>query len=219
MSWLFVVISIFITVLLVVFMKIFSVKIVKGISKEEKEKLIFMAKGSLEKINSLLEGNKDCASKLQLNTVTTQFNEVSRELSLEKEKLQGLEGELKVFQKKIDEKELIQQELKSSKEEDEKELEKLLAYYNGISEEARKTEKELADQILSLDKQRENSELTSSQSNFLENLNETLEESAENLRTLITEHEQMVNRLTEIKQQLEDLENEYLKLVNKQLSE
>lgn len=219
MSWLFVVISIFITVLLVVFMKIFSVKIVKGISKEEKEKLIFMAKGSLEKINSLLEGNKDCASKLQLNTVTTQFNEVSRELSLEKEKLQGLEGELKVFQKKIDEKELIQQELKSSKEEDEKELEKLLADYNGISEEARKTEKKLADQILSLDKQRENSELTSSQSNFLENLNETLEESAENLRTLITEHEQMVNRLTEIKQQLEDLENEYLKLVNKQLSE
>lgn len=219
MSWLFVVISIFITVLLVVFMKIFSVKIVKGISKEEKEKLIFMAKGSLEKINSLLEGNKDCASKLQLNTVTTQFNEVSRELSLEKEKLQGLEGELKVFQKKIDEKELIQQELKSSKEEDEKELEKLLADYNGISEEARKTEKELADQILSLDKQRENSELTSPQSNFLENLNETLEESAENLRTLITEHEQMVNRLTEIKQQLEDLENEYLKLVNKQLSE
>ncbi len=219
MNWIFVLIAIMISVIFVSITKIISSKFAKNSGEEERKQLVGDVKKSLDEIDSLLQGDDNYASKLQFNTISVQLNEANLMLDSQKEKLKGLEAELKTAQRKIDEKELIQQELKSSKEEDEEELDKLLNDYDKISEESRELEKELAEQIESLDKQRANFNLTSQQGDFLETLNETLEESAGNLRTLITEHEQMVNRLTEIKQQLGDLEGEYSKLVEKQLND
>ena len=136
----------------------------------------------------------------------------------EKDKLEEIEKRLKVAKKKMEEKEILQQELKTSKEEDEKELQALLSDYEKNSSESRVLEKVLADQMKILEEHSRNQEYSNIQRDFFNTLNETLEESSSNLRSVITEYEQMYERLSALKKQLTDLEVEYAKLVESKLT-
>lgn len=212
---------IFLTILgsfLIIFVtKKIADKIVEGTGKGGQGALIEKVKESEKKLESLFEEQKDYATKSQIEYVAKQIDEATNTLQNTNNKLQELDNELNIMKKNIDEKEIVQQELKASKEQDERELEGLLSDYEKISGESCDLEKKLAVQISTLDDCTKEGELTNGQRDFLITLNETLEESAGNLRTLITEYEQMTNRITLLKDNLADLEAEYTKLVEKQL--
>ena len=69
-----------------------------------------------------------------------------------------------------------------------------------------------------LEEHSRNQEYSNIQRDFFNTLNETLEESSSNLRSVITEYEQMYERLSALKKQLTDLEVEYAKLVESKLT-
>ena len=61
--------------------------------------------------------------------------------------------------------------------------------------------------------------LTDDQKAELDKLNDALSSAGENMRTLITEYESVNERLKMLREQHEDLEEEYTKLVEQQLGE
>lgn len=218
MSWIYVIVSIVFSVLMLVITKVSFAKIFKSAAEQERETLVNDTNKMLGELGDMISKSDNLASKLQFNTVAIQCNEAESALAVEKEKLKSLEGDLKVAKKKMEEKEILQQELKTSKEEDDKELEELLASYEENSQKSRELEKVLAEQIKVLDDYSKDQSLSSVQRDFFIALNETLEESGSNLRSVITEYEQMFIRLSSLKQQLTDLEVEYSKLIESKIS-
>ena len=193
-------------------------KFLNGSSENEKLALIKKTENSLKELKDSFKNIDELASKLQLNTVVIQLNETQSKMNEEKDKLEEIEKRLKVAKKKMEEKEILQQELKTSKEEDEKELQALLSDYEKNSSESRVLEKVLADQMKILEEHSRNQEYSNIQRDFFNTLNETLEESSSNLCSVITEYEQMYERLSALKKQLTDLEVEYAKLVESKLT-
>ena len=218
MSWLIVISLIVFSLILVFITKLVFLKFLNGSSENEKLALIKKTENSLKELKDSFKNIDELASKLQLNTVVIQLNEAQSKMNEEKDKLEEIEKRLKVAKKKMEEKEILQQELKTSKEEDEKELQALLSDYEKNSSESRVLEKVLADQMKILEEHSRNQEYSNIQRDFFNTLNETLEESSSNLRSVITEYEQMYERLSALKKQLTDLEVEYAKLVESKLT-
>ncbi len=218
MSWLIVISLIVFSLILVFITKLVFLKFLNGSSENEKLALIKKTENSLKELKDSFKNIDELASKLQLNTVVIQLNETQSKMNEEKDKLEEIEKRLKVAKKKMEEKEILQQELKTSKEEDEKELQALLSNYEKNSSESRVLEKVLADQMKILEEHSRNQEYSNIQRDFFNTLNETLEESSSNLCSVITEYEQMYERLSALKKQLTDLEFEYAKLVESKLT-
>lgn len=218
MSWLIVISLIVFSLILVFITKLVFLKFLNGSSENEKLALIKKTENSLKELKDSFKNIDELASKLQLNTVVIQLNETQSKMNEEKDKLEEIEKRLKVAKKKMEEKEILQQELKTSKEEDEKELQALLSDYEKNSSESRVLEKVLADQMKILEEHSRNQEYSNIQRDFFNTLNETLEESSSNLCSVITEYEQMYERLSALKKQLTDLEVEYAKLVESKLT-
>lgn len=218
MSWLIVISLIVFSLILVFITKLVFLKFLNGSSENEKLALIKKTENSLKELKDSFKNIDELASKLQLNTVVIQLNEAQSKMNEEKDKLEEIEKRLKVAKKKMEEKEILQQELKTSKEEDEKELQALLSDYEKNSSESRVLEKVLADQMKILEEHSRNQEYSNIQRDFFNTLNETLEESSSNLCSVITEYEQMYERLSALKKQLTDLEVEYAKLVESKLT-
>ena len=218
MSWLIVISLIVFSLILVFITKLVFLKFLNGSSENEKLALIKKTENSLKELKDSFKNIDELASKLQLNTVVIQLNEAQSKMNEEKDKLEEIEKRLKVAKKKMEEKEILQQELKTSKEEDEKELQALLSNYEKNSSESRVLEKVLADQMKILEEHSRNQEYSNIQRDFFNTLNETLEESSSNLCSVITEYEQMYERLSALKKQLTDLEVEYAKLVESKLT-
>ena len=218
MSWLIVISLIIFSLILVFITKLVFLKFLNGSSENENLALIKKTEDSLNELKDSFKNIDELASKLQLNTVVIQLNEAQSKMNEEKDKLEEIEKRLKVAKKKMEEKEILQQELKTSKEEDEKELQALLSDYEKNSSESRVLEKVLADQMKILEEHSRNQEYSNIQRDFFNTLNETLEESSSNLRSVITEYEQMYERLSALKKQLTDLEVEYAKLVESKLT-
>ena len=217
MSWIITISLIFFSVLSVFVTKLVFSKFLNGSCENEKASLVKKTNESLKKLDSMFEKSDELISKLQLNTISIQYNEAQNLLTAQKERLEEVEASLKVAKKKMEEKEILQQELKTSKEEDEKELQLLLNDYEKNSNESRELEKVLANQMKALDDYAKNQEYSVVLRDFFNALNETLEESSSNLRSVISEYEQMYERLSALKQQLTDLEVEYSKLIESKL--
>ena len=191
MSWIIVISLIFFSVISVFITRLVFSKFLNGSDESEKNSLIDKTKESLKNLNGKFEKSDELISKLQLNTISIQYNETQSLLESQKAKLEEVEASLKVVKKKMEEKEILQQELKTSKEEDEKELQILISNYEKNSNESRELEKVLADQMKALDDYAKNQEYSAVLRDFFNALNETLEESSSNLRSVITEYEQM----------------------------
>lgn len=159
------------------------------------------------------------APRATLDAIADQMRSLEAEIARETEALKTIEQKLDTAQKTVESRESAQQDIKSSKEEDEAKLEVLLSSYTSISEESMALEKQLAASLKNLDTIRMELDLSSEQRELLDELSEALSEAGERLRDLLTEYQVINERLQALQQQHHDLEDEYTKLVEQQLGE
>ncbi|MCB0352565.1 MAG: hypothetical protein KDD64_03545 [Bdellovibrionales bacterium] len=188
-------------------------------SVADRDALMNEIRGADEEIKELLARSKSYCSRGQFETVSNQLTGLQSELEKEKKALADLEQQLDTAQTTVEEKEAHQQELKSSREEDEIKLEELLGNYAEISSESISLEQRLAQSMKNLDALSEEIELTEDQKAVLDELGSSLGKAGENLRNLLMEYETVNERLNLLREQHEDLEEEYTKLVEQQLGE
>ncbi|MCI5066715.1 hypothetical protein MRY87_13420 [bacterium] len=186
---------------------------------QESARLLEEIQEKESRAQELLRYKDGYCSQAQYESIHGQIPQLEEDLAKEKESLVSLEGNLDSSQQQVEEKEAHQQELKSSKEEDEIKLEELLTSYQDNSSESIALEQKLAQSMKNLESIMSDLTLTDDQRSQLDALNEALSAAGENLRTLITEYESVNERLKMLREQHDDLEEEYTKLVEQQLGE
>lgn len=158
-------------------------------------------------------------SRGQYDTVVSQLESLKIDVDKERNSLQLIEKKLDGSQKTVEEKETFQQDIKTSKEEDELKLKELLENYESISSDSISLEQKLATSMRNLDQIMKELTLTDDQRAVLEDLQRVMTNSGSTLRDLLVEYETLNERLNMLSQQLVDLEDEYTKLVERQLGE
>lgn len=176
--------------------------------------------GDLDKeILGSIDKAKELASKGQLTKAQKEVEEGRTALDTEKEALKGIEQKLDGAQQKVEEKEAYQQEIKSSKAEDETRLAEMLANYEDISNESVALEQKLAASLKNLDSIMESVGTTDEQKSVLQDLSNALTTAGSRLRDLIFEYQVVNERLRTLSTQHAELEEEYTKLVEQQLGD
>ncbi len=186
---------------------------------KEWDELVSRISASSDKLDNLLTYIDSYCSRGQYESISGKLSGLKSELEKERTTLKDLEGRLDSSQQQVEEKETHQQEIKSSKEEDEIKLDELLSSYSDISAESIALEQKLAQSMKNLDSIMKEVTLTEPQRKLLDDLNEALNEAGSNLRDLLMEYETVNERLNMLKEQHDDLEEEYTKLVEQQLGE
>lgn len=187
--------------------------------KSELNRLSKIATKNDEKIIELFRYKDSYYSKSQFEEISNRLTKIKTDIDKEKSTLREIEGKLDSAQQTVEGKEAHQQELKSSKEEDEIKLEEILSDYQDLSSKSISLEQQLAQSMKNMEAILSEVMLTADQRAVLDDMNETLSKAGENMRNLITELEGVNNRLLMLKEQHEDLEEEYTKLVEQQLGE
>lgn len=198
---------------------IFLKKRFLGSSSSDKDSVLAEIEATTAQARNLLKFKNSYASTAQLEYVKGLLASAGIDLEKEKETLKEIESKLGTAQKLVEEKEAKQQELKSAKMEDENKLQDLLTNYENLSGEAIALEQKLAASLKNLDAIMDQLELTTDQKAILQELSNALTAAGARLRDLLTEYEQVNQRLMALKQQHVDLEDEYTKLVEQQLGE
>jgi chromosome segregation ATPase len=170
-------------------------------------------------IAELLKSKDSFIGPGQFDSIAKQLGEIQATLEAERASLKQIEERLDSAQKLVEKKEAEQQEIKNAKEEDLIKLEELLVNYGDVSRESHELEQRLASSLKSLDKILSEVELSQSQREMLISLQQAVELAGSRLRDLLTEYETVHERLTMLKQQHADLEEEYTRLVEQQLGE
>lgn len=177
----------------------------------------------VEQINSdmqALQGQaKDLVSKGQEDAAREQLDSTKAALAAEKDNLKDIERRLDSSQKLVEQKEAIQQDLKSGKAEDEQKMAELLASFEDLSSESVALEQQLANSMKNLDQIMSEVQLTADQRSILQDLSAALTSSGTRLRDLIMEYQQSNERLQALQNQHQDLEGEYTRLVEQQLGD
>ena len=182
--------------------------------------LISQEAGSIgNEIDTLLESSGRFAPKGQLEWLKEQLDSIGMEVENQRRVLKEFEAKLEGAQSQIEAKETSQQELKTSRREDEERLNQLLASFKDISHESITLEQRLAASLKNLDGLMAGMTLTPDQRATLMELQNVMVSSGGRLRELITEYEAVKNRLEVLRQQHKDLEEEYTRLVEQQLGE
>jgi chromosome segregation ATPase len=185
----------------------------------EKETLIESLKEMDQDLVKLAKHTGSFASRAQFDTLVDMVEQAQTNLEKEKASLKEIESRLDVSQKDVEQKEFQQQELKSAKEEDELKLQQLLESYENVSSESISLEQQLAESLKNLDTILGEINITDEQRAVFEDLNSQLSTSGGLLRELITEYNSVNERLNLLREQHEDLEDEYTRLVEQQLGE
>lgn len=172
-----------------------------------------------KEIEETLKYADSYVSRGQYDTIVSQLEAIKIDVDKERNSLQLIEKKLEGAQKAVEEKESFQQDLKTSKEEDELKLKELLENYEEISTESISLEQKLASSMKNLDQIMSELTLTADQRAVLEDLQRVMTGSGSTLRDLLVEYETLNERLNMLSQQLVDLEDEYTKLVERQLGE
>ena len=170
-------------------------------------------------IDRLLDRSSNFAPKGQLDWLKEQLDSIGMEVENQRRILKEFETKLEGAQGQIEAKETSQQELKTSRREDEERLNQLLASFKDISQESIALEQRLAASLKNLDGLMVGMTLTPDQRATLMELQNVMVSSGGRLRELITEYEAVKNRLEVLRQQHKDLEEEYTRLVEQQLGE
>lgn len=203
---------------LIVFGAFFLLKSqIGGSSKAQSEALSAEIAEISSRTIQLLDGCESHVSAAQLAAIEKELEEIQTSISSQKSLLQEVDSKLNVAQKKIEEKEVHHQEMKTSKVEDEVKLAELMAAFATNSSESLGLEQRLAMSLKNIDEFLSTIELTPDQRNLLEDLSKALSSAGSRLRDLITEYETVRNRLATLQSQLQDLEDEYTRLVEQQL--
>ena len=192
-------------------------KLLHNQNNSERDAALQQIKETETNIQNNLKASEQYASKQQLETLTKMLEQAQKDLKSAESGLTELEGKLNKAQEEVEQKEAQQQDMKSSNEKDEATLTELLTSFEDITNESMELEKRLADALAELDVMMRELELTPDQRGVLEELSEAMSSAGALLRDLITEHNAINERLSEMKQQQLDLEEEYTKLVERQL--
>ena len=172
-----------------------------------------------KEIQALLSATDGYVAKGQFDTLAGQLDSIKHEVERARTSLKEIEPKLDGAQKLVEEREAFQQEMKTSKEDDEVNLRKVLDNYSQLSTEAYALEQQLASSLKNLDKIMSEITLTDDQRAIFDELSRTLSNTGGQLRDLLIEYESLNERLKTLEEQLLDLEEEYTKLVEKQLGE
>lgn len=185
----------------------------------EKETLINTLREMDTELEKYAKHTSSFASRGQFATLVEMVEQAQVDLEKEKASLKEIESRLDASQKDVEQKEFQQQELKSAKEEDELKLQQLLEAYENISSESINLEQELAQSLKNLDTILGELDVSDEQRAVFEELNSQLSTAGGLLRELITEYNSVNERLNLLREQHEDLEDEYTRLVEQQLGE
>ncbi len=206
--------------LVVIFGVMFFIKRQLSSSVGSERDAVIAKVNTLDKeLRELLTYADGYASKKQLAQLEASLAQSKADLDREKGNLKALEPKLEGAQKMVEEKETHQQELKSAKEEDELKMKELMDHFETISSESIGLEQALAQSMKNLDQLMAEVTLTADQRAVLQELSNSLSNAGSTLRELIVEYDTLNERLNMLTQQLMDLEEEYTKLVERQLGE
>ncbi len=185
----------------------------------EKDTYIARIREHIDEIKTLLTYADGYASKNQFNYLAQQLEKAKAEIENERKTLKEVEPKLDEAQKNVEQKESQQQEVKSAKDEEEMQLKSLLETFGVQSAESIALEQELAESLKSLDAIMAEKDLSEDQRAALDELSKTLGNTGGTLRDLLMDYETLNERLVNLQTQLGDLEEEYTKLVERQLGE
>lgn len=193
----------------------------KKLSKGASDEAIADLRAESEKLESemisLLSDVNNFASKGQIQTIIAQTQRFIKALEEQRDKLQQTEARLKKAQENVIGRELSQQEIKTSRQEDEKKLVEVMANYQDFSSQSVTLEHKLAQSLRQLDAMIVETPMTADQRALFQELSNALTAASAQLRDVIVDYQAVYERLDALRNQYADLENEYTKLVDLQL--
>ncbi len=214
--------SLIIAVLCAVLIVVGGLIIKKRLTGDQKDHLLRLIEEIKEinrQIDSLQSKSADLISKGQEESAREQLDTAKASLAAEKDNLKEIERKLDSSQKLVEQKEAIQQDLKSGKLEDEQKMAELMASFEDITAESVTLEQQLANSMKNLDQILAEVQLTNDQKAVLQDLSGALTSSGARLRDLIMEYQTSNERLQALQSQHQDLEEEYTRLVEQQLGD
>lgn len=170
-------------------------------------------------VRELLASANNFVSRGQVDALSRQIQLLKTDLATEGRLLKEIEQKLETAQSNVEEREAGQQNVKTSRQEDEARLQELLTSYADIYAESISLEQSLAASLKSLDAIISELKLTDVQKEIFVELNNILTEAGARVRDLMMEYETTKQRLEMLRTQHTDLENEYAKLVEQQLGD
>jgi chromosome segregation ATPase len=213
----FIILSIISAATIIGFIFLIKSKTNSGIGQERKELKQTLAQLD-EDLNVLGKQSNQLISKKQLEGIREKRAKLAEQVTEARALLIDLEAKLKSTQDSVKEKEEKQQALKAAKIEEENKLADVVASYEVLSGESVKLEKNLAESMRQLDSLENEVQMTDKQKDALHKLSAVLSGAGERMRELITEYEAVHQKVVELQKQYVDLEDEYKRLVEQQIS-
>jgi chromosome segregation ATPase len=196
----------------------FGARIFHGASRGDTEALRRESARLDEAIHSAVQLPSTQCSREQLTQLQAQTEEFLQAIETQKQVVTELEQRLESAQREIHTKESAQQALKWSKDDDERRLQEVTSAYESYSKQAGSLEQELAASLQNLDLISTQLTASEEQRAIFQELSLTLTQTSERLRELNLEYQSVHQRLEGLKAQHADLEEEYTKLIEQQLS-
>ncbi len=188
-----------------------------GIGQERKELKISLA-GLDQDLQSLTKESEKLISRKQLEGIRKRRSTLLQEMDVARGLVLELEDKLRNSQKTIKEREDAQTKLKAVKVGEENRVAEIITTYEALNGESISLEKKLAESMKQLDSLMGEVQLTDKQKESLSKLSGVLSSAGERMRDLITEYDTISKKILELQQQYLDLEDEYKRLVEQQLS-
>ncbi len=188
-----------------------------GIGQERKELKITLA-GIDQDLQSLTKESEKLISRKQLEGIRKRRLALSQEMDTARNLAVELEEKVRAAQRSIKERESAQSKLKAVKVGEENKIAEIITTYEALNGESIDLERKLAESMKQLDSLEGEAQLTEKQKEALAKLSEVLSSAGERMRELITEYDTINKRILELQQQYLDLEDEFKRLVEQQLS-
>jgi DNA repair exonuclease SbcCD ATPase subunit len=170
------------------------------------------------KLVETLSENHRFASRGQIADLQEQAESFLAAVSDQRSRLETLSERLDQTRADVERREQEQQEMRALKEEDERAISQALANYTESSTESVGLEQKLAESLRSLDVMSSEIKMSADQQAVFTELSNALTSASSQLRDVIIDYQNAHERLSNLRERFSDLEKEYTKLVEQQLS-
>lgn len=188
-----------------------------GLGQEKKDLKLTLA-GLDQDLLSLTKESEQLISKQQLESIRQRRQELVEQMTEAKSLLKELDAKLKTSQQAVKHSESEQAKLKAVKVGDENKIAEIITTYESLNGLSIALEKKLAESMQQLDSLESEVQMTDKQRESLKKISSALSGAGERMRELITEYDTINKKLIELQQNYLDLEDEYKRLVEQQLS-
>ena len=188
-----------------------------GLGQEKKDLKLTLA-GLDQDLISLTKDSEQLISKQQLESIRNRRQELVTQMTEAKSLLKELDSKLKSSQQAVKQSEVEQAKLKAVKVGDENKIAEIITTYESLNGASIALEKKLAESMHQLDTLESEVQMTEKQRESLKKISSALSGAGERMRELITEYDTINKKLIELQQNYLDLEDEYKRLVEQQLS-